>query len=37
MAQYYYGKYLLPEIPIIDGYPYIIIRKNDTSGYFDLV
>lgn len=37
MAQYYYGKYLLPEIPVIDGYPYIIIRKNDTSGYFDLV
>lgn len=37
MAQYYYGKYLLPEIPEVDGYQYICIRKNDKSGYFDVI
>lgn len=37
MAQYYYGKYLLPEIPVVEDYPYIAIRKNDNSGYFDVV
>ena len=34
---YYYGKYLLPEIPVVDGYPYVCIRKNDNSGYFDVI
>lgn len=37
MAQYYYGKYLLPEIPVVDGYQYVCIRKNDNSGYFDVI
>lgn len=32
MAQYYYGKYLLPEIPVVDGYPYVCIRK-EASNY----
>lgn len=29
---YYYGKYLLPEIPVVEGYPYVCIRK-ETSKY----
>lgn len=35
MTQVNYGGYLLPEIPVIDGYRYILIRKNNSSGYFD--
>lgn len=37
MTQLYYGKYLLPEIPVVDGYQYVCIRKNDKSGYFDVI
>ena len=37
MAQFYYGKYLLPEIPVLEGYPYIVIRKNEDSGNFELI
>ena len=36
MAQYYYGKYLLPEIPIVDGYPYAVILKNTNSNFMRL-
>lgn len=32
MTQVNYGKYLLPEIPVIDGYDYIAIRK-DSNNY----
>lgn len=39
MGKYYYNGVLLPEIPydILTEYPYCWIRKNDTSGYYDLV
>lgn len=38
MAKYYYNGVLLPEIPAITAeYPYVWIRKNETSGYYDLV
>ena len=38
MAKYYYRDVLLPEIPsdLLAEYPYYWIRKNITSGYFDL-
>lgn len=39
MAKYYYNGVLLPEIPadVIATYPYAWIRKNTTSGYYDLI
>lgn len=38
MAKYYYNGVLLPEIPsdILAEYPYCWIRKNVTSGHYDL-
>lgn len=39
MAKYYYNGILLPDIPTeisTDEYPYIWIRKNQSSGYYDL-
>lgn len=37
MAKYYYNGVLLPEIPVLDGYPYCCIRKNNSTGYYDLL
>ena len=37
MAKYYYSGVLLPEIPVIEGYPNVWIRKNVSSGYYDAV
>ena len=37
MAKYYYGGVLLPEIPVIEGYPYTFIRKDETNGNYDLI
>lgn len=39
MAKYYYNGVLLPEIPadVLAGYPYAWIRKNLTTGYYDVV
>ena len=37
MAKYYYNGVLLPEIPVIDGYPNVWIRKNVSTGYYDAV
>lgn len=39
MAKYYYNGVLLPEIPsdVLAEYPYCWIRKNTTSGNYDLV
>lgn len=31
----YYNGYLLPTLPVVNDYPYIVIRKNDSSGKFD--
>lgn len=41
-VKYTYAKYLyngveLPPIPNLQGYPYCWIRKNTTSGYYDLL
>lgn len=34
MATYYYGETLLPEVPVLDGYPdYIIIKDERFTGY----
>lgn len=33
---FYYGKYLLPEIPVLSDYPYAVILKNDESNFFRL-
>lgn len=33
----YYGDYALPKIPIIEGYNYVFIRKNDTRKQYDLL
>ena len=37
--KYYYNGVLLPEIPasMLASYPYAWIRKNTTSGYYDLM
>lgn len=37
MANLFYGGVLLPEIPVIEGYPYTFIRKDETNGYYDLI
>lgn len=37
MAKYYYNGVLLPEIPVIEGYPNVWIRKNVSTGYYDAV
>lgn len=37
MSKYYYGGVLLPEIPVIEGYPYTFIRKDETNGNYDLI
>ena len=39
MSKFYYNGVLLPDIPNehIATNPYIIIRKNNTSGYYDLI
>lgn len=37
MAKYYYSGVLLPEIPVIEGYPNVWIRKNVSTGYYDAV
>lgn len=34
-ANHYYGLYYLPEIPEVENYPYIMICKDDTYGYYD--
>lgn len=31
----YYNGYLLPTLPEVQGYPYVWIRKNEQTGYFD--
>lgn len=39
MSRFYYNGVLLPDIPTeisTDEYPYIWIRKNQSSGYYDL-
>ena len=39
MAKFYYNGILLPDIPTehLATNPYIWIRKNQSSGYYDLV
>lgn len=37
MANLFYGGVLLPEIPVIEGYPNVWIRKNVSTGYYDAV
>lgn len=39
MAKYYYNGVLLPEIPadVIKTHPYVWIRKNGSTGYYDLL
>lgn len=39
MAKYLYNGVLLPELPadVLAEYPYAWIRKNTTSGYYDLI
>lgn len=39
MAKFYYNGVLLPEIPqnVLAKYPYAWIRRNVTSGYYDLI
>ena len=36
MAKYYYNGVLLPEIPVIEGYPYAWIRKRQVNSCYDL-
>lgn len=36
MAKYYYNGVLLPEIPVIEGYPYAWIRKAQVNSCYDL-
>lgn len=36
MAKYYYRKYLLPEIPVVEGYSYAVILKNTNSNFMRL-
>lgn len=33
MANYYYNGVLLPEIPVVDGYPYVIMEKLSNRYY----
>lgn len=33
----YYGGFLLPQIPEVEGYPYVWIRKNGTTDEYDAV
>ncbi len=33
----YYNGYLLPKVPTVDGYNYWWIRKNEQTGYYDLL
>ena len=39
MSKFYYNGILLPDIPTehLATNPYVFIRKNNTSGFYDLV